>query len=85
MCDLCEAVPEMNLGPFFLLTCRNCQVPMVVLKEHRENISINEYEQFLHVVSWLFPAYEPRGIGTGHIHDHWHEHLCPGGVCPIER
>ena len=85
MCDLCNATPEMDLGIFFLLTCRNCDVPMVVLKSHRATVDTDEYEKFLHIVSWLFPDYTPRNIGTGTIHDHWHEHLCPGGVCPIDR
>lgn len=84
MCDLCDAYPKQAFGNFFLIICRSCGVPMLVLRDHRSEITKEEFAQFVRLLSCKFPGYTPRGIGTRSIPDHWHEHLCfPGHDCPI--
>jgi hypothetical protein len=83
MCDLCKARSERTLGSFFLLTCRNCGVPMLVLRDHRDWISAEEFQQFCSLARAYFPGYGLRGLGMRTIPEHWHEHLCPPGRgCP---
>jgi hypothetical protein len=84
MCSLCEAVPEKSFGTFFLLTCRNCGVPMLVCHEHRDWIMKDEFLQFILIVQNYFPGYSLRGVGMRTVPGHWHEHLCPPGHgCPV--
>ena len=83
MCSLCESYSEVSHGSFFVLTCRNCDVPMVVLHEHRDWITDAEFNQFLYIARTYFPGYSPRGVGMRSVPGHWHEHMCPPGHgCP---
>ena len=77
MCGLCQAHPGDGVyGPFFLIDeCDTCGVPMLVLREHRPQLTLAEEMRFFDVLEEHFPGYEPRGIGMRSIPGHWHEHL----------
>jgi len=74
-CELCETVFERDLGDFYILTCRTCKVPMIVLKEHRTILTKEEEIEVENIRKSLFPDKVFRDIGMRSQPDHWHEHL----------
>lgn len=84
MCDLCGLHSEVGFGNFFVVQCRSCEVPMIVLAEHRGWITPEEFQQVVSYARAYFPGYSLRGAGMRSIPSHWHEHLCPPGRgCPL--
>lgn len=84
MCDLCNAVPEASYESFFLLTCRKCGVPMLVLHDHRDWITADEFYEMISIAQRVCPGYHFRGRGMFSVPSHYHEHLCPPGTsCPL--
>jgi len=86
MCDLCDLInkgrnPLKNIefGRFlYEPECADpaCAMPMLILKEHRVDLTFVERVQLGMIVELHFPDLRLRGIGMRKIKEHWHEHLC---------
>lgn len=76
-CPLCRAIPEEDHGLFFVVTCRTCQVPLIVLGRHDDSITMDETDEFLRLLWSRFPGCKPRGEGMRSVAGHWHEHVVP--------
>jgi len=84
-CPLCRLVQDGE--KFFpeliyeddLVTITYCKIhticPMIVLNEHKKEISIIEWKHILQIKDKLFSNTRFRGIGMKRIPNHWHEHL----------
>lgn len=75
MCDLCEAFHVWKMGSFFGLICKTCKVPMIVLIEHKSELTEKEREEVKRIVDELYPDKKLRGIRMRSNPDHWHEHV----------
>ncbi len=81
MCLLCNAINvikdyEMEINGFVLMTCNHCNIPMLVLKEHKAELNSAEKTEFNAILQNYFnKRYKPRGIGAREIPEHYHEHL----------
>ena len=77
-CRLCtEEDPDWREGSFFGVTCDTCHVPMVVLDEHRAELTWREQLEFGALRKRRFPDHHPRDRGMRSIRDHWHWHMIP--------
>lgn len=77
MCTLCNVLQEdkkWEEDGFFGLICCKCNVPMIVLREHRAELSGEEQETFKRLWARYYPDLMPRGIGMPSEPGHWHEH-----------
>jgi len=76
-CSLCSVSPSDKLWSergFFGLICKKCDVPMIVLDEHREALTDDEQATVDSLQLKHFRFTKPRGIGMGSTGSHWHEH-----------
>lgn len=76
MCELCNAIKDAIWieGSFFGLICKSCKIPMIVLKHHKENLSVGERNEMINIIKKRYPNYILRGYMRS-IPDHWHDHL----------
>lgn len=79
-CRLCDAYKNKN-GTyrdvhewFFELICDTHKVPLLILKEHRAELTEEEKIIAQKINNLLHPDRKPRGTGMHSIVDHWHEH-----------
>ena len=79
-CRLCNPTIEKGLHvdkeKFLIMMCDSCEIPIIVLKEHREKLTLGElYEVSL----LLFETFgDPMPTLRGYmktIKDHWHDHI----------
>ena len=85
MCDLCNLVNQkrnplknIRFGIFmYEPECADpeCAMPMIILREHRAELTAIEQVEFEIILEEHFPGLKARGIGMRSIKDHWHEHL----------
>ena len=76
MCSLCNVKnKEWESDKFFGLICRTCNVPMIVLKEHKASLTDEEAQEFKKLIKIYYPDRKPRNVGMRSLPNHWHEHL----------
>jgi len=81
VCKLCDAINikkdyELEIEGFVIMTCNHCNIPMIVLKEHKAGLTSKEKTRFNMILRNYFnKKYKPRGIGMREVPEHWHEHL----------
>jgi len=78
-CKLCKVKKKAwEEERFFGINCRKHFVPLIVLKEHRDKLTKNEYEELL----YLIDKYHPGHIINKTLSDseeHCHIHLLKKG------
>lgn len=55
--------------------CPHQGSPMIVLNEHRPELTPEEWEHIKEVKEKLYPELKFRGEGMNSMPQHWHEHL----------
>ena len=75
-CGLCEAAHGSPDGEnkFFVLICRTCGNPMIVLFEHRAKLTAEEQYIVDEIAARWYPKRRRRGY-IREIRGHFHEHL----------
>lgn len=61
-------------GGFFGIICRFCRVPMIVLGEHRSELTKEEGVVVEGLRRKYYSGSRVRGIGMRSLPGHWHEH-----------
>ena len=76
-CNLCRAQDKIEVGSsqFCVLVCKDCHVPMLVLKEHRAELTQAEWKEAEEWGEIVCPGRKMRTTGPRKILDHWHWHL----------
>lgn len=78
MCDMCDATNTEYEDQVFksIASCRNHPgQPLVILKDHRADLTPRELTHLLQFINAFYPGYRPRDTGMGSNQAHWHEHL----------
>ncbi len=76
MCDLCTASnKEWEEEGFYGLICNGCNVPMIVLVEHKNTLAKDEKKVVERLRQKYYPDSKYRGWGMRTIPQHWHEHF----------
>lgn len=80
LCKLCQGDIKTKLyhqdDTIIIVDClTHIGTPMVVLKDHKEKISDQEFDHIQNLCKKIFPEKRFRGTGMTEIKGHWHEHL----------
>jgi len=66
---------------WWITECKTCRVPMIVLKEHRAQVTTEEMAEAKRILEWavVLYGYKPKKMyfdcRMKRIKDHWHGHL----------
>jgi len=79
VCKLCKVKRRLwEEDNFFGINCRKHFVPLIVLKEHRSELTKYEKEKVKSLITKHYPGWFPdNSIHT--IENHWHLHLTKKG------
>ena len=75
-CQLCSVKRKMwENENFYIIECKHHYVPMIVLTEHRAQLTADEIIEVEKIRQERFPELRARKKGMTSIRDHWHEHF----------
>jgi len=65
-----------EFNDFFIINCKKCNVPVLVLKQHRSTLTTGEQQaaDFIYRKYFEPKSLVPRNIGMRSCTSHWHEH-----------
>ena len=75
-CKLCSVKRKTWEGKkFFGVSCKYKFIPMVILKEHKSEITEEEYEELIYLTQKYHPRLKPNLKDISNIDDHWFVYL----------
>lgn len=74
-CSLCKVKNKYwENGLFFEINCKHHFIPMLVLKQHKGNLTEEEKMVLMEIIDTRHPGKFPNG-SMSHSNEHWHTHI----------